>query len=69
MLTGMAGFVAFCAAIALLVVPAGTIVAFAVATVCAIVAQAMMLRAGAGPTASGLQRAATPCSASEASSA
>jgi hypothetical protein len=69
MLTGMAGFVAFCAAIALLVVPAGTTVAFAVATVCAIVAQAMMLRAGAGATASGLQRAATPCSASEASSA
>jgi hypothetical protein len=43
MLTGMAGFVAFCAAIALLVMPAGTPVAFAVATVCAVAAQALML--------------------------
>ncbi|MGZ4230986.1 MAG: hypothetical protein ACXVVQ_06115 [Solirubrobacteraceae bacterium] len=42
MLTGMAGFVAFCAAIALLAVPAGTAVAFAVATLCAIAAQALM---------------------------
>ena len=43
MLTGMAGFVAFCAAVALLVVPAGTALAFAVATACAVAAQAVML--------------------------
>jgi hypothetical protein len=43
MLTGMAGFVAFCAAVALLVVPAGTALAFAVATACALAAQAVML--------------------------
>ncbi|HEX4671576.1 MAG TPA: hypothetical protein VH279_04880 [Solirubrobacteraceae bacterium] len=43
MLTGMSGFVAFCVAIALLAVPAGTAVAFAVATVCALAAQALML--------------------------
>jgi hypothetical protein len=68
MLTGMAGFVAFCAAIAVLAAPAGTAVAFAVATVCAVAAQALMLQRGAAST-SRLQRAATPCSASEASSA
>jgi hypothetical protein len=43
MLTGMSGFVAFCAAIALLAVPAGTAVAFGVATLCAVAAQALML--------------------------
>ncbi|HET7049236.1 MAG TPA: hypothetical protein VFI54_13315 [Solirubrobacteraceae bacterium] len=43
MLTGMSGFVVFCAAIALLAAPAGTVVAFAVATVCAVAAQALML--------------------------
>jgi hypothetical protein len=69
MLTGMAGFVAFCAAIALLAAPAGTAVAFAVATVAAVAAQVLTLRGGAGLTASGIHRAATPCSASEASSA
>jgi hypothetical protein len=68
MLTGMAGFVAFCAAIALLAAPAGTAVAFAVATVCAVVAQGLMLHRGAATTR-GLQRAAMPCSANEASSA
>jgi hypothetical protein len=69
MLTGMAGFVAFCAAIALLAAPAGTAVAFAVATVSAVAAQALTLRGGAGLTGNGIHRAATPCSASEASSA
>ena len=69
MLTGMAGFVAFCAVIALLLVPAGTAVAFAVATVCAVAAQVLALRGGAWVTASGIYRATTPCSASEASSA
>jgi hypothetical protein len=69
MLTGMAGFVAFCAAIALLAVPAGTAVAFAVATVSAVAAQALTLRGGAGLTGGAIHRAATPCSASEASSA
>ena len=69
MLTGMAGFVAFCAAIALLAAPAGTAVAFAVATVSAVAAQALTLRGGAGLTGSAIHRAATPCSASEASSA
>jgi hypothetical protein len=69
MLTGMAGFVAFCAAIALLAVPAGTAVAFAVATVSAVAAQALTLRGGAGLTGSAVHRATTPCSASEASSA
>jgi hypothetical protein len=39
----MSGFVAFCAAIALLAVPAGTAVAFGVATLCAVAAQALML--------------------------
>jgi hypothetical protein len=43
MLTGMSGFVAFCAAIALLAVPAGVAVAFGVATVCAVAAQALIL--------------------------
>ena len=43
MLTGMSGFVAFCAAIALLAVPAGTAVAFGVATLCAVAAQALTL--------------------------
>ena len=43
MLTGMASFVAFCAAVALLAVPAGTAVAFGVATLCAVAAQALML--------------------------
>jgi hypothetical protein len=69
MLTGMAGFVAFCAAIALLAVPAGTAVAFAVATVSAVAAQALTLRGGPGRTGSAIHPAATPCSGSEASSA
>jgi uncharacterized membrane protein (GlpM family) len=69
MLTGMTGFVAFCAAIALLAVPTGTAVAFSVATACAVAAQALLLRGGAGLTASRVHRAATPCSASEASRA
>ena len=69
MLTGMAGFVAFCAAIALLVVPAGTAVAFTGATACAVAAQALILRSGIGLTASRVHPAPTPCSASEASSA
>ena len=43
MLTGMSGFVAFCAAIALLAAPAGTAVAFGVATLSAAVAQALTL--------------------------
>jgi len=69
MLTGMSGFVAFCAAIALLSAPAGTGVAFSVATACAVAAQALMLRGGDGLTTTGIHRAATPCPASEASSA
>ena len=69
MLTGMSGFVAFCAAIALLAAPAGTAVAFAVATLCAVAAQALVLRGQAGLTTTRVHRAATPCSASEASSA
>ena len=43
MLTGMSGFVAFCAAIALLEVPAGTAVAFGVATLSAVAVQSLML--------------------------
>jgi hypothetical protein len=69
MLTGMAGFVAFCAVIALLLVPAGIAVAFAVATVCAVAAQVLALRGGPWVTGSGIHRATTPCSASDASSA
>jgi hypothetical protein len=69
MLTGMAGFVVFCAAIALLAVPAGTAIAFACATGSAVVAQALMLRGATGLTASRVHPAATPCSASEASRA
>jgi uncharacterized membrane protein (GlpM family) len=69
MLTGMTGFVAFCAAIALLAVPMGTAVAFSVATACAVAAQALLLRSGTGLTASRVHPAATPCAASEASRA
>jgi hypothetical protein len=69
MLTGMTGFVAFCAAIALLAAPAGTAVAFAVAMVSAVAAQALTLWGVAGLTGSGIHRTATPCSVSEASSA
>jgi hypothetical protein len=69
MLTGMSGFVAFCAAIALLAPPAGTAVAFAVATLCAVAAQALVLRGRAALITTRVHRAATPCSASEASSA
>jgi hypothetical protein len=69
MLAGMSGFVAFCVAIALLAAPAGTAVAFSVATACAVAAQALMLRGGDGLTTTAVHRAATPCSASETSSA
>lgn len=40
MLLGMAGFVAFCEVLAILIVPAGMAPAFALATACALVAQA-----------------------------
>jgi hypothetical protein len=53
----------------LLAAPAGTAVAFAVATISAVAAQALTLWSGAGLTGSGIHRTATPCSASEASSA
>lgn len=48
MLTGMAGFVAFCAAVALLAAPAGTAVAFSVGTGAALGVQALTLGGGAG---------------------
>ncbi len=54
MLTGMSGFVAFCAAIALLEVPAGTAVAFGVATLSAVAVQSLML---IGPSESRLRPA------------
>ena len=40
MLSGLAGFVIFCALIALLIVPAGAAVAFLLATAAAVLAQA-----------------------------
>ncbi len=43
MLSGMAGFVGFCAVIVMLIVPAGTVAAFAAATVTAIGLQALAL--------------------------
>lgn len=70
MLTGMAGFVGFCAVIALLVAPAGTGVAFTAATMYALAAQALVLAAGtmrvdglpppSRASSSELHRAATP---------
>lgn len=48
MVTGMAGFAAFCAVVGLLIVPAGTVIAFAAATVSAVAFQAVSL---ARPTA------------------
>lgn len=47
MLVGMVGFVAFCQLVALLIMPAGIVVAFACATVVALVAQALGSAAGA----------------------
>jgi hypothetical protein len=41
--TGMIGFIAFCATIALLIVPAGTIVAFVAASAAAVLLQALAL--------------------------
>jgi hypothetical protein len=42
MLSGMAGFVGFCAVIAMLIVPAGTATAFATATLTAIGLQCLL---------------------------
>jgi hypothetical protein len=41
MLAGMFGFVAFCAVVAVLIVPAGTVIAFTAATLAAVAAQAI----------------------------
>lgn len=57
MLTGMAGFVAFCAAIALLAAPAGTALAFVTATACAVAAQAFAFTAPPRPARLGRHRA------------
>lgn len=44
MLTGMAGFVGFCVAVALLIVPAGTVVAFVLATLIAVSVQLVSVK-------------------------
>jgi hypothetical protein len=49
MLTGMAAFIAFCTVVALLIVPAGTAVAFVAATLAAVGLQAIALTGGGRP--------------------
>lgn len=57
MLTGMAGFVVFCATIALLAAPAGTALAFVTATACAVAAQTLLFTAPPRPVRTGRRRA------------
>jgi hypothetical protein len=60
MAAGMAGFIGFCAAIALLIVPAGTATAFAAASLTAAVAQVALGASAKGHSTFGARRRALP---------
>lgn len=67
MLTGMAGFVSFCATVMFLIVPVGIAASFVVALLAAVSVQALTIRVGAGhnsrprsAAAGGLSRPARP---------